>query len=158
MTTVRVVVTTLQKGVVMGIVAMTRRQGREAGVLAERCVRVETGGMTGGVVEAMTLERGKKTGALAERGVGVETEGMVGGVEVAMTIERGGKTGGEISLASFSIASVFLISCSCRTAISLISNCASALIFLRSLSPSRCLECRGRWLCVLVSGRRAGPA
>ena len=113
--------------------------------------------MTGSVVEAMAVERGKKTGALAERGVR-ETEGVVGGVVVAMTVEQGRETGGEINLASFSIASVFLVSCSCRTAISLVSNCASALIFLRSLRPSRCLECRGRWLGVLVSGGWTGPA
>ena len=45
----------MKEGVVMGMVAVARKCSRKAGVLAERGVRVETGGMAGGVVEAMTV-------------------------------------------------------------------------------------------------------
>ena len=53
------------------------------------------------------------------------------------------------NLANFSIASVFLSSCSSSALDSLATSCAHDLFLLRSLRPSICLECRGRCWCAL---------
>ena len=108
----------------------------KAGALAEGDVGTVPAGR-GREVKAVSVERGRKTGALAER------DDVY--VSVPQSVPTRTAAVGEISRANFSITSVFLVSCSCRTAISLASSCASALIFLRSLRPSICLDCHGRW-------------